>query len=264
MLDILSLMKLNPSENISVLIITLNEEVHMYELLSDLDFADEVIVVDSFSTDRTKEICESFKNVKFIQNKFENYTSQRNFAIDKARNNWILFIDADERLTPLLKAEIIETVSANREVSAYMFYRKFYFKKEILHFSGWQTDRIFRLFKKDKCRYTHNRLVHEKLDVDGKIGYLKNKLVHYSYADYESYKRKMITYGKLKAREKYQSGFKPTFFHKYGHSTYNFLYQYLIRLGILDGVKGIIICYLNALSVSARYKELGRLYSEKN
>ncbi len=250
----------HPSKNISVLIITLNEEVHMYELLSDLGFADEVIVVDSYSTDRTKSISESFKNVRFLENKFENYTSQRNFAIDQARNNWILFIDADERLTPELKTEILETVEKNDEISAYLFYRKFYFKKKILRFSGWQTDRIYRLFKKDKCRYTHRRLVHEKLDVDGKIAYFKNRLIHYSYSDYESYKRKMIAYGKLKALEKYHTGFKPTFFHKYGHAAYNFLYQYFIRLGILDGRKGIVICYLNALSVSSRYKELNRLY----
>lgn len=256
-------MELQPSEKISVLIITLNEEVHMYELLSDLEFADEVIVIDSMSTDNTKSICESFSNVRFLENKFENYTSQRNFAIDQAKNNWILFIDADERLTPALKAEIIETVSRQQEVSAYLFYRKFYFKKEVLRFSGWQTDRIFRLFKKDKCRYTHKRLVHEKLDVDGKIAYFKNKLIHYSYADYNSYKQKMIAYGKLKAREKYQVGFKPTIFHKFGHSIYNFLYNYIIRLGILDGRKGIIICYLNALSVKARYKELKRLNLEK-
>lgn len=263
MLNISQLMESTSSKNISVLIITLNEEVHMYELLSDLDFADEVIVVDSYSTDNTKSICESFKNVRFIENKFENYTTQRNFAIDQALNNWILFIDADERLTPALKEEILQTVERDDEVSAYLFYRKFYFKKKILRFSGWQTDRIFRLFKKDKCRYTQERLVHEKLDVDGKITYFKNRLIHYSYADYESYKRKMVAYGKLKAREKYQTGFKPTVFHKYGHSTYNFLYQYLIRLGILDGRKGIIICYLNALSVSARYKELHRLNQQQ-
>ncbi len=249
----------NSKQKISVLIITLNEEIHMYELLSDLEFADEVIVVDSFSTDQTKSISESFKNVRFLENKFENYTSQRNFAIDQARNNWILFIDADERLTPALKTEILETLERDENVSAYLFYRKFYFKNKILRFSGWQTDRIYRLFKKDKCRYTHRRLVHEKLDVDGKIAYFKHRLVHYSYADYDSYKRKMIAYGKLKAREKFQVGFKPTLFHIYGHSIYNFLYQYLIRLGILDGRKGIIICYLNALSVAARYEELKRL-----
>jgi glycosyltransferase involved in cell wall biosynthesis len=257
-------MKFQTNIKISVLIITLNEQIHMYELLSDLDFADEVIVVDSFSTDRTKCISESFKNVRFLENKFENYTSQRNFAIDQAKNNWILFIDADERLTPGLKQEIIETLHRNEDISAYLFYRKFYFKHKILRFSGWQTDRIYRLFKKDKCRYTHRRLVHEKLDVDGKIAHFKHRLVHYSYADYDSYKRKMIAYGKLKAMEKYQIGFKPTVVHKYGHSIYNFLYQYIIRLGVLDGRKGIIICYLNALSVSARYEELDRLYANKS
>ena len=255
-------MEFNPNHKISVLIITLNEEVHMYELLSDLDFADEVIVVDSFSKDRTKAISESFPNVKFIEHPFENYTSQRNFAIDQAKNDWILFIDADERLTPELKQEILDTISRDEEVSAYLFYRKFFFKKKVLHFSGWQTDRIFRLFRKDKARYTAKRLVHEKLDVEGKVATFQNKLIHFSYSDYQSYKNKMITYGKLKAREKYLNGFKPTIFHLYGHSLYNFLYQYLVRLGILDGTKGIIICYLNALSVNARYTELKKLNKE--
>ena len=255
-------MELSQSKNISVLIITLNEEAHMHELLSDLDFADEVIVVDSYSTDRTKEICLSFKNVKFLEHKFENYTSQRNFAIDQAKNNWILFIDADERLTPELKAEIIQTISSDNDVSAFLFYRKFFFKRKVLHFSGWQTDRIFRLFRKDKARYTYKRLVHEKLDVEGKIGYLRHKLIHYSYSDYETYKRKMITYGRLKAKEKFLGGFKPSFIYIYGHPIYNFLYQYLVRLGILDGKKGIIICYLNALSVKVRYQELAKLYKK--
>ncbi len=236
----------------------------MKELLSDLDFADEVIVVDSYSSDRTKEISETFPNVKFIEHKFENYTSQRNFAIDQAKNEWILFIDADERLTPELKAEIIRTIDRNDNVNAYLFYRRFFFKKKELHFSGWQTDRIFRLFRKNKARYTAKRLVHEKLDVDGKISIFKNKLIHYSYADYSSYKGKMITYGKLKAREKFQNGFRPTLFLRFVHPVYNFLYQYLVRLGILDGHRGVIICYLNALSVKARYKELKRLYREES
>ncbi|WP_256463644.1 MULTISPECIES: glycosyltransferase family 2 protein [unclassified Flavobacterium] len=255
-------MDLTRKAPISVLIITLNEESHMRELLTDLDFADEVIVVDSYSKDKTKEIAQSFPYVTFIEHPFQNFTAQRNFAIDMARNNWILFIDADERLTPELKQEILETVERNEPVNAYLFYRKFFFKRKVLHFSGWQTDRIFRLFRKDKARYTAKRLVHEKLDVDGRIGVFRNKLIHYSYADYESYKGKMLTYGKLKAREKFQSGFKPTFFHWHGHALYNFLYQYLVRLGILDGQKGFVICYLNALSVRERYRELRKLYRD--
>ena len=246
-------------QKISALIITLNEEIHMRELLTDLSFADEVIIIDSFSTDATKKISESFANVKFIEHKFENYTKQRNFAIDQAKNNWILFIDADERLTPELKQEIIETVDQENTCSAYLFYRKFFFKEKILHFSGWQTDKIFRLFKKDKARYTYKRLVHEKLDVEGKIGVFKNKLIHYSYSDYKSYKGKMIAYGKLKAKEKHFIGFRPTLIHSIGHPIYSFLYQYIIRLGVLDGKKGVIICYLNAYSVYIRYQEMKKM-----
>jgi len=231
----------------------------MDALLRDLDFADEVVVIDSYSTDKTKAISHSFPNVRFIENKFENYTSQRNFAIEQAKGEWILFLDADERLTPELKQEIIDTIEKNGDCNAYLFYRKFMFKNKALHFSGWQTDKIFRLFRKDKARYTLKRLVHEKLDVEGRIGYFENKLVHYSYSDFASYKGKMIAYGKLKAKEKYLVGFKPTLFHKFGHPIYNFLYQYLVRLGILDGTRGIIICYLNALSIKARYKELDKI-----
>ncbi len=247
------------SKNISVLIITLNEETHMQELLSDLVFADEVIIVDSYSVDRTKAISESFSNVRFIEHKFENYTLQRNFAIDQARNNWILFLDADERLTTELKQEIIETINQNTTVSAYLFYRKFMFNNEVLHFSGWQTDRIFRLFDKRKAKYTTERLVHEKLEVKGEVGVLKNKLIHFSYSDYDTYKGKMESYGKFKAQEKFLKKSNISFLHPFLHPTYNFLYNYIVRLGILDGKKGIIICYLNAYSVYIRYQELKKM-----
>lgn len=246
-------------EKISVLIITLNEAVHMKPLLDDLKFADEVIIVDSFSTDGTKLIATSFENVKFIEHKFNNYTSQRNFAIDQAKNNWILFIDADERLTPELKLEILETIQNRPKYSAYLVFRIFMFNNKVLHFSGWQTDRIFRLFNKEKARYANERLVHEKLDVNGEISYLKNKMVHYSYNDYNVYKGKMVSYGKLKAIEAKNKGIKPNAFHFYIKPAYKFLYQYLIRLGILDGKKGLTICFLNALSVYVRFQELKKL-----
>ncbi len=255
-------MQLSASCNLSALIITLNEEVHMKELLLDLDFANEVVVIDSFSTDRTKEIATAFKNVRFIENTFVNFTSQRNFAIDQAKNNWILFIDADERLTPELKNEILETINKDEDICAYLFYRKFYFKNHILNFSGWQTDKIFRLFKKDKVRYTYKRLVHEKLDVNGKIGTFKNKLIHYSYNEYKNYKNKMKTYGNLKAQEKFLVSYKPSLIKSFFHPIYTFLYQFIIRLGFMDGKKGVIICYLNAYSVHIRYRELKNLYKK--
>lgn len=244
---------------LSALIITYNEEKHIKAVLQDIDFADEIIVIDSYSTDQTAQLVQKFPKAKLIQNKFIDYSSQRNFAIECAKNPWILFIDADERFTEELREEVIETIQKPDACSAYLFYRIFYFKNEHLHFSGWQTDKIFRLFQKDKARYITERLVHEKLKVVGSVGKLKHKLIHYSYTDYESYKGKMVNYGKLKAKEELAKGVHPNFFHFYLHPTYKFLYQYLVRLGFLDGQKGIIICYLNALSVVVRYRELKKM-----
>jgi len=250
------------TEKLSVLIITLNEEEHLLSLLSDLDFADEIVIVDSFSTDKTADIAKYFAKVRFLQNKFENFSAQRNFAISQAKNDWILFLDADEFLTTELKGEIIETLQNNQTYSAYFFERVFMFEKKILKYSGNQTDKIFRLFNKKFAKYDEKRLVHEKLIVEGEIGYLKNKLIHYSYASFNDYKEKIIFYGKFKAQEKFIKQKKSNLFLQVFHPAYNFLYNYIIRLGILDGKKGIIICYLNAYCISVRYRELNRLWKQ--
>lgn len=250
-------------QKLSVLIITLNEEHHIKSLLEDIDFADEIIVVDSFSTDKTVSIVESFNNVKLIQNAFIDYTSQRNFALDQARNSWVLFIDADERLTPELKSEIVTEINSQNAASAYFIYRIFMFKNNRLNFSGWQTDKIFRLFDKSKCRYDAERTVHEKLIVNGSISTLKHKIIHFSYSSYEDYKSKMYNYGILKANEKFAKGIKPYLLMQLFHPLYTFLYQLIIRFGFLDGQKGFTICYLNAYSVYIRYKELRKLTSSR-
>ena len=244
---------------LTALIITYNEEGNMASVLENLNFANEILVVDSFSTDRTIEIASTFKNVKVIQHPFKNYAEQRNYAISLASNPWLLFLDADERLTPALMKEIAQILQQNDSHSAYYFYRTFMFKNTKLLFSGWQTDKIFRLFKKGKAQYTLQKIVHEKLVVNGTTGKLKNKLIHFSYKDYSSYKQKMVYYGKLKAIEEFNKGTKPSFFHFYIRPLYQFVYQYIIRLGILDGKNGITICYLNALSVFVRFQELKKI-----
>lgn len=249
-------------QKISVLIITLNEEANIKSFLEDIDFADEIIVIDSYSTDQTLAIAQSFDKVKVIQNEFTNFTAQRNFALNQATHSWVLFMDADERLTPGLKLEIIETINSKNPQSAYLVYRTFIFKNVKLHFSGWQTDKIFRLFNKTKCRYAEELFVHEKLNVSGEIGKMKNKIIHFSYSDYNNYKNKMRIYGILKAKEKKIKGIKPTLLMTLVHPLYTFLYQYIIRLGVLDGRKGIIICYLNSYSIYVRYKELKKITSK--
>jgi glycosyltransferase involved in cell wall biosynthesis len=249
-------MKYNHNKAISVLIITLNEENQIQKLLQDLDFADEIIVVDSFSTDKTVAIASAHKHVTVIQHAFESYPAQRNYAISLAIHPWVLFLDADERLTAELKEEIIATIHRKDALSAYYCSRSFMYKNVRLHFSGWQTDKIIRLFKKEKAQYDLTKIVHEKLIVTGKTGKLKNKLEHYTYRNYNEYKQKMNNYGKLKALEEFSKETKPNFFHFYIRPLYQFLYQYLVRLGILDGKNGLIICYLNAYSVYVRFQEL--------
>jgi ADP-heptose:LPS heptosyltransferase len=247
---------------LTALIITYNEEHNIKEVLENLDFSDKIIVVDSFSTDKTVEIARSFQNVQVVQHPFENYALQRNFAISLATNPWILFLDADERLTQKLKKEISQIIQQKDSFPAYYMYRSFMFKNSRLRFSSWQTDKIIRLFQNDKAHYSEQKIVHEKLNVTGNIGKLKNKLTHYSYNDYSSYKQKMVHYGKLKAKEALSKGTNPTVFHFYIRPIYQFMYQYFIRLGILDGKKGVIICYLNALSVYVRFQELKKIKSQ--
>lgn len=247
---------------LSALIITYNEEHNIKAVLENLDFADELIVLDSFSTDKTVEIARSFQNVKVVQHPFENYALQRNHAISLAKNPWILFLDADERITAELKNEIIQTIQKKNSLAAYNFHRTFMVKNAKLRFSSWQTDKIIRLFQKDKAHYSEQKIVHEKLIVTGEIGKLKNKLIHYSYNDYSSYRQKMINYGKLKAKEESIKGTNPTFFHFYIRPIYQFIYQYILRMGILDGKKGVIICYLNSLSVYVRFQELKEIKTQ--
>ncbi|OYU85039.1 MAG: glycosyl transferase [Flavobacterium sp. BFFFF2] len=244
---------------LSILIITLNEEAHLRELLPELDFADEIIIVDSLSTDKTEQVAKSFAKVTFISHPFENFTAQRNFAISKANNDWILFLDADERLTPPLQDEILDVLAHPCPKAAYLFPRKFMFKQEELNFTGWKTDKIYRLFNRKYAKYTEERLVHEKLTVNGKIGKLNNKLIHFSYANFESYRLKMENYGRLKAQEKCAKGFQWTQWKAWLHPNYTFVYHYLIRFGFLDGQKGYIISRLNAYSVNIRYRELKKM-----
>ncbi|MPS73924.1 MAG: glycosyltransferase family 2 protein [Chryseobacterium sp.] len=246
------------SSKVSGLVITFNEEKNIGEVLKCFDFCDEIIIVDSFSTDNTLEIARTFPNVKIIQNKFEDFTKQRNFALDAAKNDWVLFLDGDERITPKLREEIITELSKSKKKEAYYFYRKFYFAGKPINYSGTQTDKNFRLFRKSKARYIAEKKVHETLMVNGEIGELKNKLLHYSVTDYESYRKKMIHYGILKGQELAQKGKKYNILTQYAKTGFKFFKGYVIRLGFLDGKFGFILNKLQAFSVWETHESLKR------
>ncbi|MBZ0325989.1 MAG: glycosyltransferase family 2 protein [Altibacter sp.] len=244
---------------LSALLIVYNEIKQLPDAIDTVAFADEIIVIDSYSNDGTYEALLNDKRVQVFQKKFGDYASQRNFALSKAAHEWVLFIDADERIPEVLREEIQQTLLGNPHIAAYYFYRQFMYKGKPLRFSGLQTDKIYRLFKKDRASYIPSKLVHENLEVVGESGMLKHKLLHFFYEDYETYKGKMIAYGKLKGKELFLKGERYSLLKRYLKPLYKFLTHYIIRLGILDGKKGWIISKLNALSVSERYRELRRL-----
>lgn len=245
---------------LTALIITYNEIEHIQKCIKGIDFADEIIVVDSFSTDGTYEYLKKHPKIKVIQKKFENFTSQKSFALQMATNDWVLFVDADEIVSKSLKLEILETICSNTNIHvAFWFYRIFMFENYPLKFSGTQTDKNIRLFRKNKVSFTPDKLVHETLQIDGTSGIFNEKLIHYCYKNYDDYKRKIINYGKLKALQDVEKNKKFSYLFLIVNPLWKFFQKYIIRFGILDGKRGFILCYLNALGSYERYKELKSL-----
>ncbi|WP_051238819.1 glycosyltransferase family 2 protein [Gaetbulibacter saemankumensis] len=239
--------------------ITFNEVNHIDAVLESVNFADEIIVIDSYSNDGTYEKLKSHKNVKTIQREFINFANQRNFALEQAKYEWVLFIDADERIPENLRKEIIQHVNSTDDIVGFMFKRLFFFKQKRIRFSGFQTDTTYRLFKKDFVKYNECKTVHEMPVLNGKSMLLKNKMLHYSFDSASQYKSKMEHYAKLKAVELHQKGKKANMLHFILRPTYKFVLNYFLRLGFLDGKEGLIISYLSAYGVHYRYQKLKSL-----
>ncbi|MDP5230957.1 MAG: CDP-glycerol glycerophosphotransferase family protein [Cellulophaga sp.] len=254
----------NKKEKISAAVITFNEDEHIYGLLENLQFADEIIIIDSFSTDGSIEKIKEFKNVKLIQRPFVNFTDQKQFALDQCSNNWVMLIDADERLTDELKNEVLKTVNSDKpKATAYFFRRTFMFKKEKMRFSGTQSDKNYRLFQKSKVHFDTSKTVHETLVVNGDSAVLDHKLIHFSYKNYEDFKSKRLKYTSMQAKELLAKNKKPTVFHFIFKPAFRFIKHYVINLGFLDGKKGLILSYLMALGIYNRYATLKKLREEK-
>lgn len=248
------------TEKITALAITLNEAHNIEAYLERLWFADEIVIVDSFSTDETVALASKHEKVTVHQRVFDNFSAQKNFAISKAKNNWVTFFDLDEEVTPELANEILETFK-NQTAIAYFVKRDFYFMGKRIKYSGLQNDYVVRFFNKNQCRYNAN-LVHETLETDGKTEKLKNSLPHHTYKSFDDYTSKMHKYSKLQASMLYKKGKKPNYYHFLFRPFYRFWNQFIFRLGILDGKEGFVLAYVSAFSVFKRYVELWLLHKK--
>jgi glycosyltransferase involved in cell wall biosynthesis len=234
------------NKKISVVIITLNEEKIISKCLAKLKFADEIIVIDSGSKDKTVEICEKFGALVFY-NKFEGYGLQKQFAVSKTKNDWVLALDADEILTDELIYEIPKAINESKEdIEAYLIKRQHVFLNKKFKY-GYESRRYFlRLFDKTKGNFNSN-VVHEKVSVFGKTQKLKGSFLHYSYESLEDYFTKFNSYTSLYAKSKSKKNKKYSFIEIVLKTIFVFLKIYVLDLNFLNGTEGFFWAYYSSV-----------------
>lgn len=248
---------------ITAIIPTKNEIDNIEAAIASIDFADEVLVIDSFSNDGTFEKACTLAT-KVIQRNFDFYGAQKNHAISQAKHEWILLVDADERVTPELKSEIISILKKDQiNYDAFNIKRINHFMGQRVNYSGWRNDSVIRLFKKKVCKYD-NRNVHEALIVKGTVGQLTHKLLHYSYRDFNTYMQKMNGYASLQAKDYDKKTGHLTPYHFIIKPFWGFVKHYIVQSGFRDGVVGLTIGYIQGYVVFMRYVKLWLLRKNRS
>lgn len=239
---------------LTVLIPCFNEEANITDCLESVKWADEILVVDSFSTDKTLEIARRYTN-RIIQREYNNSASQKNWAIPQAAHPWVLIVDSDERVTPELKAEILQTLEAGPRHAGYSIKRQNHFLGKPIHYCGWQGDRCTRLFLRDKGRY-QDRHVHADIELEGSLGQLENTLIHYTFRSFDQYMGKFNRYATWAARDRAKRTRKVRWHHLTLRPGFRFFKQYVLKQGFRDGKAGTVLCMLAAFSVFMKYARL--------
>ncbi len=241
---------------LSVIIPAFNEEVNIGECLRCVSWADEIVVVDSFSTDRTVEICREL-GATVIQHEYVNSASQKNWILPRVSNDWVLIVDADERVTESLGEEIRDLLERGPECDGYWVRRKNRFFGKVIRFCGWQRDKVLRLFNRELGRYEEKH-VHAEVSVRGRTGLLKGHLVHDSYRSFSSYLAKLDRYTDWGAQDVAKKESPHVVARLVFRPPARFLRMYVIQLGFLDGLEGFILCVLASTSVFIKYAKLWR------
>ena len=248
-------------EKITAIIPTFNEQHNIGAAIESVSWADEIIVVDSFSTDETVSIAKEH-GVRLLQREYVNSAAQKNWTIPQASFNWVFLLDADERVAKNLKEEIKTLLKSSPKEDAYWIKRDNFFMKKKIRFSGWQGDKVIRLFKKDQCRYEEKH-VHAEIICKGKVGVLKNRLVHYTFKDISHYLEKWDRYSTWSAKDHFKKGQRPTLFHFVFKPAFRFFRDFVMRLGFLDGITGLIVCSLSSMGIFMRYVKLKQILQDR-
>jgi len=238
---------------VSGLVTCFNEEHNIGNCIESLLWCDEIIVVDSFSTDRSPEIAQSFDKVRFLQRTYFGAGAQKNWAMKHVRYPWVFLLDSDERCTPDLRSEVEDLLARGPEYDAYTINRDVYFLGRRIKYSGWQRDRVARLFKTGTAYY-ENRRVHSLLHTTGDAPILKNAMEHHMVdLSFDDYAFRLAKYGYWGAAQGWRDGKRPGALEVALRPLWRFFRTYIVQLGILDGGRGLVFCALQAYSAYMKY-----------
>ncbi len=248
--------KAHDREKITAIIPAYNEAHNIREVLESVSFADEIMVVDSYSTDNTVEIAREYTDF-IIQREYKYSASQKNWAIPQATHKWILLVDADERVTPELKEELLKVLQdpGKDNTTGYWIKRMNHFMGERVKYSGWRNDKVVRLFMRDRCSY-EDKQVHSEIKTDGNLVFLSNKFYHNTYTTLDAHMKKMNRYAAWQANDYDKRTGRLTPYHFVVKPFWSFFKHYIMQQGFRDGVVGFVIAYIQSYSVMMRYIKL--------
>ncbi len=240
---------------ISAIVTTFNEEREIADCMESLEWCDEILVVDSFSTDSTVDIVRRFAKVRLLQRKYFGSAAQKNWAMDRTEHDWILIFDADERCTPELRAEIEELLSGEPSHDSYRIRRRLFFLDEPIRFSGFQRDLVVRLLRRGSGRYPNLR-VHADMITTCPPDTLNNPMDHYMVRDLSEYSGRICKYGVWGAAQGWKEGRSSSVLEFLGRPLWRFLRTYFLQLGLLDGLHGLVFCSMQAFGTFLKWSIL--------
>jgi len=247
--------------DIAAVIITLNEEHRLEPALKSLaGLVKEIVVVDSYSSDETVKIAKRYTG-KVYKRKWTNYADQKNYADGRASCPWILSLDADERVSPELREELLGLRGADPDCAGFSIPRRVYYLGRWIRHSGWYPDRRVRLFRRDAGRW-EGEYVHENLVVAGRIEKLRGAIHHFTYRDIADHMARINKFSELGAQKLYARRKKCRWYHLLFLPSARFLKSYILKGGFLDGFAGLVIAVLNGCSVFVRYAKLREIWKK--
>ncbi len=247
---------------LSVILITRNEEANLDDCLASLEgIAQQIVVVDTNSSDRTLEIAQSHGATISQPCDWPGFGPQKNRALDLATEDWVLSLDADERLTPALKSEILTAIHHSAHIDCFAIPRLSWYCGRFIRHSGWSPDYVDRLFKRGTARFSDD-LVHERLISNGQVAKLKNPMLHYSFMNYSQVLQKLNRYSTASAEQAFAKGKTSSPLKAVLHGAWAFFRTYILRAGFLDGPQGFALAISNGQGTYYRYMKLWHLNRE--